>query len=51
MTREATVLDLNDEQMGRRIEAAKEDERDGQLVRCHDEAELRELFRTLRHQA
>lgn len=47
MTRQATVPSLTDEQMARRLEEAQQDERDGRLVRCHDEAELREFFRTL----
>jgi hypothetical protein len=47
MTRQATVPSLTDEQMARRLEEAKRDERDGYLVRCNDETELRELFGTL----
>lgn len=50
MTRQATVPDLTEEQMARRIDEAQADERDGRLVRCHDEAEVRELFGTLHQQ-
>jgi hypothetical protein len=51
MTREPTVHDLTDEEMARRVDAARDDERDGRLVRCRDEVELREFFRTLRQPA
>ena len=45
MTRQATVPSLTDEQMARRLEEAKRDERDGCLVRLgmrrHDANEKR----------
>ncbi|HEY5245439.1 MAG TPA: hypothetical protein VIJ60_07200 [Acidimicrobiales bacterium] len=47
MTRQATVPSLTDEQMAGRLEEAQRDERAGRLVRCDDEAELRELLGTL----
>jgi len=47
MTRQATVPSLNDEQMAHRLEEARDDERDGRLVRCNNEVELREFFRAL----
>ncbi len=47
VTRQATVPELTEEQMARRLEEAQAEERDGRLVGCHDEAELREFFGTL----
>lgn len=47
VTRQATVPSPTDEQMAHRLEEAQQDERDGRLVRCHDETELREFFQAL----
>lgn len=49
MTRQATVPQLTDEQMVRRLEEAQVEDREDRLVGCSGEAELRELLGTLRH--
>ena len=47
MTRQTMAPILTEEQMARRLQDAQEDEQQGRLVHCANEAELREYFRTL----
>ncbi len=50
MARKTEVPDLADDDMVRMLETAVEDEREGRLVRCGDETELRALMEHLQHE-
>jgi hypothetical protein len=51
MARQTVAPDLSDQEMARRLQAAKTDEQQGRLVHCENETELQEFFRTVPDQA
>ena len=50
MTRQTLAPDLTDEEIAGRLHEAREDERQGHLVHCENEAQLRESLGSIRNQ-